>query len=45
MRRFISRRGLPKRIFTDNGTNFVAANSEIKPEFRNFLTKREIDWS
>ncbi|MCP3857689.1 MAG: transposase family protein, partial [Actinomycetia bacterium] len=45
MRRFISRRGLPKKIFSDNGTNFVGANSEIKTEFRNFLTKREIDWS
>ena len=45
MRRFISQRGLPKKIFSDNGTNFVGPNSEIKQEFRNFVTKKQVDWS
>lgn len=30
LRRFISRRGLPKLICCDNGSNFVSANTEIK---------------
>lgn len=30
LRRFISRRGKPKSIYSDNGTNFVAANRKIK---------------
>lgn len=33
LKRFIARRGLPKRIFCDNGTNFVAAAREIKDFF------------
>ncbi len=43
MRRFISKRGLPKKVFSDNRTNFVGANSEVKTEIRNFLTKYEIN--
>ena len=30
LRRFVSRRGCPKRIFTDNGTNFTGAQAELK---------------
>lgn len=30
LKRFISRRGKPTRIFSDNGTNFVGANSKLK---------------
>ena len=32
--RFISRRGLPSTIFSDNGTTFQGANAEIKRVFR-----------
>ncbi|KAL0809184.1 hypothetical protein ABMA28_011410 [Loxostege sticticalis] len=34
LKRFIARRGLPKKIFCDNGTNFVAAAREINDFFR-----------
>lgn len=30
MRRFCSRRGKPTRVFSDNGTNFVGAHSQLK---------------
>ncbi|GFU47972.1 integrase catalytic domain-containing protein [Trichonephila clavipes] len=30
LRRFIARRTRPKTIYTDNGTNFVGTNSELK---------------
>ncbi|CAK1585165.1 unnamed protein product [Parnassius mnemosyne] len=33
LRRFVSRRGLPKQIFCDNGGNFVAASKELKEFF------------
>ena len=27
--RFFSRRGIPKKVFSDNGSNFVGAEAEI----------------
>jgi hypothetical protein len=45
LNRFISRRGQPKCIFSDNGTNFVGANHELKKASQsNELAKRGIEW-
>ncbi|XP_075150893.1 uncharacterized protein LOC142225003 [Haematobia irritans] len=35
--RFIARRGCPKTIFSDNGTNFVGASREMEKELRSVL--------
>jgi hypothetical protein len=50
--RFICRRGLPKEIRSDNGSNFVGAEKELKNAIRQwnqtkideFLKQREIKW-
>lgn len=39
-KRFISRRGVPSDVFSDNGTNFVGANRELD-ELRNLLSSEE----
>ncbi|XP_023305647.2 uncharacterized protein LOC111687437 [Lucilia cuprina] len=35
--RFISRRGCPSTMFSDNGTNFFGASREIEKDYRTFL--------
>ena len=52
LRRFISNRGLPKQIWSDNGTNFVGAERELKQAIREWnndkialeLRTRNVDW-
>jgi hypothetical protein len=54
LKRFISRRGKPAMIFTDNATNMVGAKSELKKlselfrtpdnELSAYLTSESIDW-
>jgi hypothetical protein len=33
--RFVSRRGQPSDVYSDNGTNFTAAHSALEEEFNN----------
>ncbi|KAL5010875.1 hypothetical protein ScPMuIL_013180 [Solemya velum] len=52
IRRFIARRGRPKFIRSDNGTNLVGAEREMREEIENwnleqiggFLSQRHIEW-
>ncbi|XP_074649414.1 uncharacterized protein LOC141904651 [Tubulanus polymorphus] len=52
LRRFICRRGNPLRIRSDNGTNFVGGQRELKKavsewnqdQIHEFLLQREIEW-
>lgn len=54
-KRFMARRGKPKQIFSDNGTNFTAASSDIKmfqeflatntPELVDSLSNNNIVWT
>ena len=52
IRCFMAFRGVPKKIFTDNGTNFTGANKELKklvqeldqPSIEETLSVRGIEW-
>ena len=52
LRRFISRRGQPQLIRSDNGTNLVGGNTELKKsiedwnqnQIRNALQQKNIEW-
>ena len=52
LRRFISRRGHPKTIYSDNGSNFVGGERELREGVRqlnqdkihHFLLHKEIEW-
>lgn len=55
-KRFISRRGICKKIYSDNGKNFVGASNELKKMYKNlellfqdrvvtnFFLENEIEW-
>ncbi|XP_062703775.1 uncharacterized protein LOC109410486 [Aedes albopictus] len=57
LQRFVSRRGLPNKIFSDNATNFVGANNELarladlfntemhQKKLNGFCVHRNIEWS
>ena len=50
LKRFISRRGLPSRIVSDNGTTFKGAAKSIRavmehPEVQRFMSGINIKWS
>ena len=52
LRRFVARRGPSSDIYSDNGTNFVGANRELKQsleewnhsQIADFLSQKEIQW-
>ena len=54
LRRFVSRRGTPSLIMSDNGTNFVGANSELRALYKlledqqnclaDFCSSQRITW-
>ncbi|XP_037808301.1 uncharacterized protein LOC119601437 [Lucilia sericata] len=41
--RFIARRGLPKSVMSDNGTNFIGANKSLLKEYSLFLKQSSKD--
>jgi hypothetical protein len=52
IRRFVSRRGAPEKLFSDNGTNFHGAERELREALEQIdqekmlteLTQKKIDW-
>ena len=51
-RRFMARRGTPKKVWSDNGTNFVGASPDLikcmqkldEEKIRSFGLKKEVEW-
>ena len=41
--RFVSRRGPPKELFSDNGTNFRGAEAEVKQMLQNWNQTKILD--
>ena len=56
LKRFVARRGLPEKIFSDNGTNFIGARNDIakvqslfskdtnENSIKNYINSRGIEW-
>ena len=42
-RRFIARRGIPERVFSDNGTNLVAGEKELRHAFKEILASPKLN--
>ena len=42
LNRFIARRGRPKEIFSDNGTNFVGGERELRKQLK-AMNQRNVD--
>lgn len=43
LKRFVARRGVPARIFSDNGTNFFGASNQLKELGELFKTKEHME--
>ncbi|XP_077278039.1 uncharacterized protein LOC143906112 [Temnothorax americanus] len=43
LRRFVARRGLPEHIYSDNGTNFIGANNQLKKMYALFNSEEHKD--
>lgn len=42
---FVSRRGCPEKIYSDNGTNFVGADNELRKAFKAWQSKKIQHWA
>ncbi|XP_017489493.1 PREDICTED: uncharacterized protein LOC108377740 [Rhagoletis zephyria] len=42
LKRFVSRRGLPSDMHSDNGTNFIGANRELMKSFKQMSKSRDV---